>query len=422
MMSDDETTAMDQFSAHLDRGWDLVSRGDFPAALVSAEKSLELQADAPEAHYLLGYVRQCEGHAEEAIDHYRQALELDEGFFEAMLYAADLLIHDLGDPTEALSFLDDAEEYAETDDEIADVLLLRREALHALGRGDEADRLATALPTGPFENPGIAYAVAEVLLDRGRTDEAEERLREALRLDGQFADAHHLLGIILDNRGAHREATVSFLQARDLDLVSTPPRWSMEPARFEQRVQASIARLPSATQAALDGALVHVGDLPGAEVVADGVDPRVEVLAELVTVDDEPDDALPGPEEAGPENAESEQVVDGAPAPGVELAAGRVRVGRLFVYQRNVERNAVGQSEVEAVLGQALEQEIARVTDHIRAHEADVAARGDAAGTGRDRHRGAARTEPSGPEGGSSRPATPTPAEPPPPSDVTHRR
>src|SRR4051812_47623066 len=32
---------MDQFTAHLDRGWDLVNRGDFAGALISAQKSLE---------------------------------------------------------------------------------------------------------------------------------------------------------------------------------------------------------------------------------------------------------------------------------------------------------------------------------------------------------------------------------------------
>src|SRR5262249_61572725 len=33
---------MDQFSAHLDRGWDLIHRGDLAGAQRSAEKSLEL--------------------------------------------------------------------------------------------------------------------------------------------------------------------------------------------------------------------------------------------------------------------------------------------------------------------------------------------------------------------------------------------
>ena len=59
-MSQGDRGPMDQFAAHLDRGWDLVSRGDLAGALVSAEKSLELDAASPEAHNLLG---QADAHA-----------------------------------------------------------------------------------------------------------------------------------------------------------------------------------------------------------------------------------------------------------------------------------------------------------------------------------------------------------------------
>ena len=47
---------MDQFSAHLDRGWDLVQRGDPMGAEQSARRALELDNQSPEAYNLLGYV------------------------------------------------------------------------------------------------------------------------------------------------------------------------------------------------------------------------------------------------------------------------------------------------------------------------------------------------------------------------------
>ena len=46
---------MDQFSAHLDRGWDLVQRGDAYGAEHSARRALELNGESPEAYNLLGY-------------------------------------------------------------------------------------------------------------------------------------------------------------------------------------------------------------------------------------------------------------------------------------------------------------------------------------------------------------------------------
>ena len=76
---------MDQFSAHLDRGWDLVQRGDTRGAEASARRAIELDPSSPEAHNLLGFVAALEGDGEEAIEAYRQAIALDDTYLEAML-------------------------------------------------------------------------------------------------------------------------------------------------------------------------------------------------------------------------------------------------------------------------------------------------------------------------------------------------
>jgi hypothetical protein len=67
-----------------------------------------------------------------------------------------------------------------------------------------------------------------------------------------------------------------------------------------------------------------VGDVPGMELVADGVDPRALVLL----------DGLPPPE---------------GPQTGAQ---------RVFVYQRNVERVAGGEGQIEQEIATALEREI----------------------------------------------------------------
>ncbi len=66
-----------------------------------------------------------------------------------------------------------------------------------------------------------------------------------------------------------------------------------------------------------------VVDMPGAEVVADTVDPRIPVLLDFAT--DEKD---------------------------------VVRVSRVYVYQRNVERLAPGAIEIEDEIVRALEREL----------------------------------------------------------------
>ncbi|MGC4065810.1 MAG: tetratricopeptide repeat protein [Polyangiaceae bacterium] len=115
---------MDQFSAHLDRGWDFVQRGDPQGAEQSARRALEIDGQSPEAYNLLGYVAALQGDFEEAVESYRQAIALDDTYLEAMLNAAEVCIHPMGEFDEALSLCEQALDLAENDDETVDALLL----------------------------------------------------------------------------------------------------------------------------------------------------------------------------------------------------------------------------------------------------------------------------------------------------------
>src|SRR5579859_1180556 len=105
---------MDQLSAHLDRGWDLAQKGDGTGAGACARRALELDPKSPEVHNLLGYAAALDGDADEALEHYRQAIALDETYFEAMLNAAEVLIYPLGDFEGAIEQIEEALELAET--------------------------------------------------------------------------------------------------------------------------------------------------------------------------------------------------------------------------------------------------------------------------------------------------------------------
>jgi tetratricopeptide (TPR) repeat protein len=336
-MENDDEGPMDQFSAHLDRGWDLVTRGDFAGAMISARKGLEIDAESPEAHNLLGFILAAEGNPEEALDHYRQAIESDETFIEAMLNAAEVLIHPLGDFDGALEMVEDALDYCETPDEVADAMLLKLDVLLHMGERERAAELLDALPEGPFEGPGIEFLIGRARHDLGDLDGAEPRIRRAVEQDPDNADARYYLALIQEARGNPREATLEFLRTRELDLQAPPPPWSLPSDQFERKVEAAVHRLAPTVAQMLDGTLVMVVDMPGAEVVADGVDPRVPLLMEDVTG-------------TGPD----------------------LRVGRLFVYQRNVERVC------PEIL--ALEDEILRGLEHELSVLAEQPATPDAGG------------------------------------------
>lgn len=338
-MDESDKGPMDRLSAHLDRAWDLVGRGDLQGAMRSAEKSLEIDDTSPEVRNLLGYVSAMEGRAEQAIEHYLEAIELDETFVEAMLNAAEVYLHPLHQWDEAAAMVERALEWIEEDEEMADALLLVFDA--QMGRGDEdaAKKVLGRIPTGPFENAALTLGVGRAWFDVGEIERADPLIRAAAEADPSSADASYYLALLLERRGDRRAASVAFLQSRDADLRRPVPQDRPSPQEFEKRVRSGLGKLTAPASDVLDGALVIASDVPGAEVVADGVDPRAPVLLDDLSREGEPR-----------------------------------RVGRVFVYQRNVERLLTGRSllELEDVIAKAIADEV-RLTFEPPSVEAEAA-------------------------------------------------
>ena len=55
--------------------------------------------------------------------------------------------------------------------------------------------------------------LGSVLAGRGRVDEALQHFRQAVSLDGQFAEARHNLGMVLWQRGLPADAIAEFTAA-----------------------------------------------------------------------------------------------------------------------------------------------------------------------------------------------------------------
>ena len=315
---------MDQFSAHLDRGWELVQRGDARGAEASARRALELDPQSPEAYNLLGYVAALQGEADEAVESYRQAIALDDTYLEAMLNAAEVYIHPLADFDEAVAMCDQALELAESDEELLDALLLKFDALLSKGDDDEAGAVLARLPEPPYASANQAFLVGRAWYELGRIDRAAPLVEDATTKDPLHAEAFYYLGLLRDEQGDQRAATEAFLRSRQLDLESAPPAWTLPREMFAKVVADAVQVLDPVLRRYLRDASIYVGDVPGMELVADGVDPRALVLL----------DGLPPPE---------------MPQTGCQ---------RVFVYQRNVERVAGSEAQLEIEVATALEREI----------------------------------------------------------------
>jgi len=314
---------MDQFSAHLDRGWDLVQRGDPMGAEQSARRALELDNQSPEAYNLLGYVAALRGDYEDAIESYHQAISLDDTYLEAMLNAAEVYVHPLGEYDEAIRLCEQALDLAESDDETVDALLLYFDA--CLGKGDSAraEEICSRFPPGPFDNPTHTFLVGRAFFEVDKMDRAAELIEESVKVNPNNPDAFYYLGLIHDARSNADDATRAFLRSRELDQEFPPPPWSLSRETFQSTVERAFQRLGADLREFLRPSEIFIADLPGVEVVVDGVDPRASLLLDAVR-----------PEE------------------------GKAPSARLFVYQRNVERLAGSLDGLEPEIFESLDREI----------------------------------------------------------------
>ncbi|MCS6898460.1 MAG: tetratricopeptide repeat protein [Myxococcales bacterium] len=317
---------MDQFSAHLDRGWELISRNDPRGAEASARRALELDPQSPEAYNLLGYCAALEGNAEEAVEAYRQAIALDDTYFEAMLNAAEVYIHPLRDFEEAVKMCDQAMELAETDEELVDAALLKFDALVSQGEDKlgEARELLERLPPPPYENPMHTFLVGRALFELGELERAVPLIEEAAAKDPKHGEAWYYLGLVRAEQGDEGRATEAFLRARELDLLLPQPPWSPSREAFAALCRNAIGRLDSVLGSYLRYANVYVSDVPGVELVVDGVDPRTLLLFDGISPPDQP----------------------------------HVPCTRVFFYQRNLERFVGNAEDIEDEILAALEREI----------------------------------------------------------------
>ncbi len=331
---------MDQFSAHLDRGWELVQKGDTRGAAASARRALELDPSSPEAHNLLGFVAAMEGEGDDAVEAYQQAIALDETYLEAMLNAAEVYISPLGDFDQAIRMCDQALDLAEVDEEVIDALLLKFDALMGKSQRDEARDVLAHIPEGPYENPGHLFLVGRAHYELGDVDKARKFVEEAADKDPRHAEAHYYLGLVRDELGDGKGATVAFLRSRELDLLHGMPPWAPPRDTWEKTAASAFQQLNPLLSKYVSGADVFISDVPGVELVAEGVDPRALVLLDGFDAGDDGDEG-------------------GAPLAD-DWRSRRVpaRASRVFIYAINVARQAGQPATIEGELLVALEREI----------------------------------------------------------------
>jgi tetratricopeptide (TPR) repeat protein len=240
------------------------------------------------AHYNLGILLSQEGEADQAMDHYRQAVVLRPDYAEAHYNLGRLLVEH-GQLTDAIAHYERAAAINPADAEAQNNLGV---TLFGTGRGDDAIahyqkalgirpdyaeascNLADALIAKGDFNGAIAqykvclaavpdqeeaeYNLASALLREGRTDEAIVEYQKVLHIHPESADAHANLGIAWLAKGRARDAMAEYTKALQVSpenlaalsnlawLLATAPdpalRNGPEAVRLAERAESTSSR------------------------------------------------------------------------------------------------------------------------------------------------------------------------------------
>jgi predicted Zn-dependent protease with MMP-like domain/Tfp pilus assembly protein PilF len=297
---------MDQLSAHLERGWELIEKADFAGAENCAERALALQADSPEAIVLLGEARNGQGDPEGAVEHFERAFEIDPDFGDAAARAAETYLCALGDYDRAIELCDAA---IDTLEDPTDAVLLKADAELCKGEAKAARRTLKSL--GELSELEQHLHAGRLWLDVGEPGRARKHLEKVTAEDPEDGDAWHALGCVFERQGELGEMIRCWKKVRELDLKTPRPPWAITEAEFEKIADKALREIPPRARELLQNVPIMIADYPTVEIIADGMDPRMMGF------------------------------FSGVPYPDKSNIAGQApHLDCIFLYQRNIERES----------------------------------------------------------------------------------
>ena len=161
----------------------LAAGGRHDAALARADAALAAHPDEAPFHALRGELLRGAGRSDEARIAFEAAVELDPDHARGLLGLAEIA-RESGDTVEAIALFDRA---AAADTEQPGPRFAAAELLRASQRGEEAEqRLRSLLQDHPLHGPS-AYALTQLLMDRGAFGAAEPWAKRAVALQADPA-------------------------------------------------------------------------------------------------------------------------------------------------------------------------------------------------------------------------------------------
>lgn len=143
--------------------------------------------------------------------------------------------------------------------------------------------LAAAEEIAGADDPDVRYGRALIAWEVGELDNAVAELKQVLEVDPEFADAHHTLGLLLEELGDEQGMIHHFLRTRALDAKLDRDRnlnTGDEVDRIERVARRTIDELPDEFASLLRSVPIILENRPSRALVESGFDPRAYGLFE----------------------------------------------------------------------------------------------------------------------------------------------
>ena len=240
--------------AHYNLGIALSKQGEADQAIDHYRQAVALRPDYAEAHYNLGRLLVEHGQLADAIAHYERAAAIDPADAEAQNNLG-VTLFGIGRIDDAIAHyqkaLDIRPQYAEASCNLANALIAKDDLDGAIGRYKAC---LAAIP----DQEEAQYNLASALLRQGRMDEAIVEYQKVLQLHPESADGHANLGIAWLAKGRAGDAIAEYTKALQISpenlaalsnlawLLATSPdpnvRNGLEAVRLAERAESASSR------------------------------------------------------------------------------------------------------------------------------------------------------------------------------------